>query len=615
MVKKPCIVTRPGRLSRLPVIQTVDPSPPPAWAAGPPYGVSFPCSPESPMPEAGEVRWAQEAYAFLALFRRVQNRLAGLLMMQIGWAVLLVLVAQFAGKDKTPALSVPGIKALQDIPLGTVYLPGAFLVLLWWLFASRAFGLIRLFALRSLRPAAGALLWLSWFVLLFVTLPYLVVALVVETLRFNAWKKRQNPQWLTEYEPELKEPGLMEIYQEQTKRRLDKPYDVVAAWIARTRLNIASAATIALSPFYSYSFEEEQKSAKAPMQVFATAIARLRMALGELPTIPHVGFVTAPDIVRIDSNDRAQAVVRRYGVDTLLWGSYVTAEPPRIWLNIQTRPDPHPEKRDSDRRDAMDPLVTRPIVDVMMIVDQDDTIDAYIVILVSYLRTLEWRKQVRWGKPQKLRFWQSEDVLSWSASDRKTVFVSLIVPLLASLPGPLVSTALDKTPREVLIEYASDWAVEQMRESWSSDRVDNWRLRGILENCIRLRPDVPDHHYRLGALLCLMDDEPAAFASFAEGQALDTRFASADREWISIMAGVYLRLMDQRDSTEKAKTVAYVARALGFGGIRARERLLATLKDAKELELWRRIREQHPEQKDTADRLLDRLLHPVAAQP
>jgi hypothetical protein len=310
-------------------------------------------------------------------------------MMQIGWAVLLVLVAQFSNKDETPALSVPGVKALKDIPLSAVYLPGAFLVLLWWSFTSRSYRLVKLFALRFLRSPVSIMLWGSWVLLV---LTYGLAADAIEERRFNAWKKRQDPKWIAEWEPKLKQSGLKNEYEKQTKWNLNKPYELIGNWVVQVLTNIESAATIALAPFYSYSFEEEQKSTKAPMQIFASAIARLRLALGGVPPMQYVHFITMPDVMRIESDDQARSAVHRYKLDTLLWGSYISPEPPRIWLNIQNRTKAHEEKRDFEKPDDMHPLSTRPVIDVMMVVDQNDAVDAYIVILLSYLRTLESRK-------------------------------------------------------------------------------------------------------------------------------------------------------------------------------------------------------------------------------
>ena len=343
------------------------------------------------------------------------------------------------------------------------------------------------------------------------------------------------------------------------------------------------------------------------MQIFATAITRLRLALADLPTMPHVHFVTIPDIVRIEAEDHARKVVRRYGLDTLLWGSYLNAEPPRIWLNLQNRHEQRADKRDPDQRDTLHPLQTRPVDDSMMIVDQNDAIDAYIVILLSYLRTLERRTQARQSRPS--RFWTAGDRLSWSARDRKLVFLRLITRIIASIPGPLPTSTLDKTPRDILVEHTSDWVVQG---GWGSDSIDNERLLAVMRHCIRLRPDVADHHYRLGALLCLKDDEAGALAAFERGQTLDAESDQHDRQWISAMATVYVGHQTEAEKPDKAKTVSYVARALVLGEADTRERLLAKLRDD---ELWT-LRKEHPALwTDTADRLLDALLLPQATPP
>jgi hypothetical protein len=147
-------------------------------------------------------------------------------------------------------------------------------------------------------------------------------------------------------------------------------------------------------------------------------------------------------------------------------------------------------------------------------------------------------------------------------------------------------------------------------ERWS------WRLREILEHCIRLRPDLPELQYRLGALLCIMNDEEAAFSALTQGQDLDlhalkTKSSGSDREWISVMARVYFPQIDRNGSTSKirkATIVAYIARALVLGVPTTRNRLLDLMDTDMTLKLWKIVREKQPDLQDTADRILKRLL-------
>ncbi|HME24937.1 MAG TPA: hypothetical protein VKI44_27020 [Acetobacteraceae bacterium] len=146
------------------------------------------------------------------------------------------------------------------------------------------------------------------------------------------------------------------------------------------------------------------------------------------------------------------------------------------------------------------------------------------------------------------------------------------------------------------------------------DRIDNKLLRNILSNCIRLRPEVADHHYRLGALLCLMNNESGAFAALSQGQALDDLSDWSDRQWIAHMAEAFLSLTFDRGDSEKAKAITYLARGLLLGGDEARESLSRQLRDDKKFAVWREGSDDPDKWWDTADRLLDRLVHPVPAQ-
>lgn len=91
------------------------------------------------------------------------------------------------------------------------------------------------------------------------------------------WKTSKGSKWIAAKEAELAEPDLMKIFERSTKWRVARPWEGMAEWGGRARLRLDSVALIGLAPFHSYSFEEEQKSAKAPLQIFAAAIRRLRL--------------------------------------------------------------------------------------------------------------------------------------------------------------------------------------------------------------------------------------------------------------------------------------------------------------------------------------------------
>src|SRR5436305_5701330 len=87
------------------------------------------------MGEKSEAKWAAEAFDFLRLYSGVGRSMAGLLLLEIGWAAYLVLVGHFVGGDagaKVVSLQRPKI----DLQLTAIYAYGSIgISLLWAIFS------------------------------------------------------------------------------------------------------------------------------------------------------------------------------------------------------------------------------------------------------------------------------------------------------------------------------------------------------------------------------------------------------------------------------------------------------------------------------------------------
>src|SRR5437879_6489435 len=91
------------------------------------------------MPEASGSRepsgkWAAEFYDFLRIFRRINNSIYGLLLVEVAWVFFLILLGRLSS-SKPPVITVPWTNAA--VPVSDVFLPGAAALLLLWMWWSR----------------------------------------------------------------------------------------------------------------------------------------------------------------------------------------------------------------------------------------------------------------------------------------------------------------------------------------------------------------------------------------------------------------------------------------------------------------------------------------------
>jgi len=145
---------------------------------------------------------------------------------------------------------------------------------------------------------------------------------------FQDWKASKGTAWISNEQTRIGLPVLNEVFKSSVKWHADWPWKFTADLVTQWRERIDSIALIGLAPFHSYSFEEEQKSAKAPLQIFAAAIRRLRLGLSDRKIVRHISFIVIPDIVSVESEESARRWRALFGMDTLLWGSYLSTSPP-----------------------------------------------------------------------------------------------------------------------------------------------------------------------------------------------------------------------------------------------------------------------------------------------
>lgn len=198
-----------------------------------------------------------------------------------------------------------------------------------------------------------------------------------------------------------------------------------------------------------------------------------------------------------------------------------------------------------------------------MEVDQDDQLQCYFVVLACLLRTLQQRP-----KRRKFLFFKAQDALVWKKLSGERIFLRLVRPLLPSLEKLPTMSGIDGTPAHLVVAYVSNWVAGQI-EWWQPFGSENLSLfHDLLRHCIRLDGNCPEHRYRLGAVLCLLNEEQAANETFAEAQKRDSLSEFYSPREVGTYAAVVLGLAYDHDSVSvghAAAAVAFVMRALELG--------------------------------------------------
>jgi hypothetical protein len=397
-------------------------------------------------------KWASEAFGFLRFYQRVGNQLWGLILIEIGWAVLVLLIAKM--------LPEQGQKKIHHKSIIDIFLIGAAGLALCWCFSSGVYLYARLLLGRILSGLAALLFYLAFWVLFVLRFLFLFSELRRTRKRLRdeetaAEKKEpieaaaEKPPASPEIEAEVKKLAKLErdkACDEKALELLDeKAKQLNAPWtlkVARTFETLALPCALGLSrlklggriglaPIYSFTFEEDRKAAKAPLQAFATGVDRLQNKLQYLVSIQLVRFEVLPPAVKVTTSRRAKMLRSVFGLDAVLWGSYVSIDPPLIAMQIETaRAKPKDEKdawiRKLEIFKGLDPIENEGII-----VDQEDTLDAYVAVamaLVHALNAREFRSGGLFSKPfDRLGLYDS--------SNRNAIITTLVEDGLFALPA------------------------------------------------------------------------------------------------------------------------------------------------------------------------------------
>ncbi|MFH0344485.1 MAG: hypothetical protein ACHBNF_20715 [Chromatiales bacterium] len=496
---------------------------------------------------ATEAKWSAEAYNFLRLFRRIGTQLDGLLLLQIGWVLLLWLVGKLSPSDGPYTIGLPwvtlrgtGEHSLKfiDVAVKDLYILGALALFAIWLVTSRLHLLVTRPILVLLRTVCGTVVLIAGVVLLVASLPVWLALLPVE--KYLATRQRTE-------EKEKNANGQTLRLDRNADRNGQPNQGFKASWlqdkIGETTgfllATVVPRGSIGLAPIHTFSFDEEFLAARVPLQLFTEAEARLRGGLRHMPSAIYPHVIVLPLGLRIAGPQQARALRRWLGLDALLWGTYTSTKPARLWINIAAEL-PASENRDKEKHAYVLGTSAEDTYQAL-IVDQDSPVHASIALALA-LRYAAVARDAR-----RLRYYpKALDRFGLNRYAIRDAIESFVVDLLHGFTGPTAWDTPEPSAGKLAVILAVDWVKRQLEDyqyaSPRRDRASLTELKRVIERCVVVAPGNPEGHYLL-ALFALLDSNlSAATASIDRGWHLDTARRLPDV--LFMCARVYLFMND-----------------------------------------------------------------------
>ncbi len=226
---------------------------------------------------------------------------------------------------------------LVPVALTDLFVPGALVIFVVWLAISRLHIFLTRPLLRVLRWLSAILLFIAFLVTMLISLPISAMLKPLERRKIDRWEQQQDKRTLETWQRELGEDGFLEFARLRIRFRADYVDKLLIAFFPWLISQIVPAVIIGIAPVESFSFEEEQRSARIPSQLFAEAAGRLHARLERLAPGIQLRVHMLPTVVRVRFPLAAQRIRRWLGYDVVLWGSFTDQEARRLLINLATR--------------------------------------------------------------------------------------------------------------------------------------------------------------------------------------------------------------------------------------------------------------------------------------
>jgi hypothetical protein len=318
-------------------------------------------------------------------------------------------------------------------------------------------------------------------------------------------------------------------------------YDYLAALGERVRTSITrqrGPGSIGIVPPLGWTYTEELEAIKASSQAMTMAIRRINHDFAKLQNQGAVDLKMLPPHWRPRTARAAAWLGRLFALNALCWGTY-QADGSTIWLNIQwfgpgTVPKDRPDSEPEDQHNPeLFPAAFKIDLPPAVMLSTNDEADMYIILLA----TIAQRTQNRAAVPEYL--------------------TSLLISTFVSSSDEAVQPSSPPMARAVLAEIIGNWIGCQLsghvKEANNSDVkvLDEWkkeRIRHLARKCVKVDPKRAVHHYRNGAVACLMKDERAALLAFECARSCESFWTIF--EDIPLMRELAKAIVEWEDTTE-----------------------------------------------------------------
>jgi hypothetical protein len=504
--------------------------------------------------EESDLMSSSHARDYLRLFRQEGRSLAGLVLLEIGWVLLLVLASKLTGANGEGTAEHGGAArpAIWSLPLNflEIWAIGGLSILFLWLVYSGLLSQVLRIAYTPLRPIVhflftilvvliGALDSLASATLNALTKMGLPDLIKAQRREWIAKKLKDDPnlteteaadgynQWVAALKAEKGEHALEEFVLQS--KRWD-PFAVVwRLWQATVGPYVLrptqSSVRIALAVPVIHSQAGSQRLRPAPFPNLLRACANAKSRTKRLPVMADVRTIILPLVVPISSHERARLWAWLLGVDMLIWCDAPVNHMEAAHIFLQKSPAWSREEPEEDSfgnvyqrslfpTDSKD-LRIDPAAFSLAMSDQMGAYAGLIIAVALAICRRRRRSYVHWLK-------------SWDRTFRfadKRVF-ELVEHLAFDVLSHMAPDEANETTvpsiRRQTAELIGSWVGRQMREDeltkgqWQ--RMGEMRygqqLMRILERCLLLAPERAENWFRMGALACFLGDQAAALEAF-----------------------------------------------------------------------------------------------------
>lgn len=584
-------------------------------------------------------QWASEVYDFLQLFKRVNKSFSGLVLIELGWLLFLLLLSRLVPIGDPPIIPSLYLPILGETLIKDLYLPGAILLIFIWIMTSRAWMYIWLPLHKIYRGLAISILFLIGILLLAINVPLAVIAFPIHywdinrrlrklsqeqlektsdtikrqiNIEINFWKLAKDDAWVLckiikskkdfekistaksdspEYEAIMNSLIRKTIYSNLADESFSIFFlmDFVQKQFIPVARNLYSQLIIGIAPLDSMNYSEELNASKAISQVFATTIQKMyEVRFQGKKDFQYVRFIVLPELVTPQNTNDASLLRKLTGLDLLLWGSYTTGDISNIWLNVNqkkhklSKSKNKNDKRDERNFDAIFGQETK-LGRASFSIEQSDIWDTYISFILIVIQAINDRSFR--NKREKKINWYALDNLYYASSELDVVIEYLIWEVLRYLPANKINLTDLLSPKRYLVEIAGNWIGNKLMYLDSGETTESVALQllPIAQLCIELVPDIAENYYRLGTIYALLGMVDESVTSFSSALQYESPNVFAKRTEHESEFEIELNInSDRGDDLSAGRLVAYIARYINIDGEKGKQEIKRTM----EREIW-----------------------------